>query len=61
MRSATRSLTLGAGARRSVILLLERETHLKELLNHHVKREDSILFPRLKEHLAGDGTKKAVK
>ena len=59
--SATRSLTLGAGARRAVILLLERETHLKELLNHHVKREDSILFPRLKEHLAGDGHKKAAK
>lgn len=58
--SATRSLTLGAGARRAVLLLLERETHLKEMLNHHVKREDAILFQRLKEHLAGDGSKKAA-
>jgi iron-sulfur cluster repair protein YtfE (RIC family) len=47
--AAARGLTLGAGVRRAVILLLERETRFKALLHQHSQREEAFLFPRLRE------------
>lgn len=47
--SSARGLTLGAGMRRAVILLLEKETRFKDLLAAHTRREEAHLYPRLKE------------
>lgn len=47
--AGARGLTLGAGVRRAVILLLERETRFKTLLSGHAQREEQHLYARLKE------------
>jgi hypothetical protein len=55
--ASARGLTQGAGVRRAVILLLERETRFKGLLSHHAQREGMFLYARLKEHWTAAGKK----
>jgi len=50
--SMMRSMQPHAGAARAVVSLLEKEIRFRSLLEHHERREEQILFPRLLEALS---------
>lgn len=49
--TTTRSLSTGSTSRTSILALLKRGMRLGDLMAHHIRREESILLPRLRKSL----------